>query len=45
MSESKDIHASTKPLSDIDHHITYLKLSFIADQYAPLATQAAQKQW
>ena len=45
MSESQDTHASTKPLSDLDHHLTYLKLSFIADQYAPLAKQAAHKQW
>jgi len=45
MPESKDTHTSTQPLSDLDHHLTYLKLSCIADQYAPLATQAAQKQW
>ncbi len=45
MSESKDTHALTQPLSDLDHHLTYLKLSFIADQYAPLAKQAAHKQW
>src|SRR5438093_561801 len=45
MSESQDTHALTQPLSDLDHHLTYLKLSCIADQYAPLATQAAQKQW
>ncbi len=45
MSESKDTHALTQPLSDLDHHLTYLKLSCIADQYAPLAKQAAHKQW
>jgi len=45
MSESQDTQASTKPLSDLDHHLTYLKLSCIADQYAPLAKQAAHKQW
>jgi DNA replication protein DnaC len=45
MSESQDTHASTKPLSDIDHHLASLKLSFIAEQYAELAQQAAEKAW
>ncbi len=45
MSESHDTQASTKPLSDLDHHLTSLKLSCIADQYAPLAKQAAHKPW
>ena len=45
MSESQDTHASTKPLSDLDPPLPSLKLSCIADQYAPLAKQAAHKQW
>jgi len=45
MSESHDTQASTKPLSDLDPPLTSLKLSCIADQYAPLAKQAAHKPW
>ena len=29
----------------IEHHLAYLKLSFIAEQYATLAKQAAHKAW
>ena len=29
----------------IEHHLAYLKLSFIAEQYADLAIQAAHKAW
>jgi DNA replication protein DnaC len=29
----------------VEHHLTYLKLAFIAAQYAALATQAVQKEW
>ena len=36
---------STTPLSTLDQHLAYLKLSFIAEQYAALATQAADKAW
>ena len=45
MSESTTMPESTTPLSDVEHHLTYLKLSFIAAQYAELATQAAHKAW
>ena len=31
--------------SDVEPHLTYLKLAFIAQHYAPLATQAAQHEW
>src|SRR5262252_3143849 len=36
--------AST-PSGDVEHHLTYLKLAFIAQHYAELATQAAQQAW
>ena len=36
---------STTPLSTLDQHLAYLKLSFIAEPYAALATQAADKAW
>jgi len=29
----------------VEPHLTYLKLAFIAQHYAPLATQAAQHEW
>jgi hypothetical protein len=29
----------------MDQHLAYLKLSFIAEQYTALATQAADKTW
>jgi DNA replication protein DnaC len=29
----------------VEHHLTYLKLAFVAQHYAPLATQAAQHAW
>jgi DNA replication protein DnaC len=29
----------------LEHHLAYLKLSYMAEQYATLATQAAQKEW
>ncbi len=45
MSASQDTQASTKPLSDLDPPLPSLKLSGIADQYAPLAKQAAHKPW
>jgi DNA replication protein DnaC len=45
MSESKDQPGSTTLLGAVDHHLHSLKLSFIAAQYAELATQAAQKAW
>jgi len=33
------------PSGDVEHHLTYLKLAFIAQHYAELATQAAQQAW
>jgi DNA replication protein DnaC len=45
MSERNHTQESTTPLRDMEHHLTYLKLAFIAAQYAELATQAAQKEW
>src|SRR5215471_9235947 len=45
MSERTKTPESTTPLSDVEHHLTYLKLSFMMEQYADLAQQAAQKAW
>jgi DNA replication protein DnaC len=45
MSERHSTQESTTPLSDVEHHLTYLKRSFIAAQYAELAKQAVQKEW
>jgi len=45
MSIRKDQPPLTTPPSDLDHHLGYLKLSFIAGHYAELATQAVPKQW
>ena len=33
------------PSGDVEPYLTYLKLAFIAQHYAPLATQAAQHAW
>ena len=33
------------PSGDVEPHLTYLKLAFIAQHYLPLATQAAQHSW
>jgi DNA replication protein DnaC len=33
------------PLSDLDQQLSYLKLPFIAEHYAPMATQAAHQAW
>lgn len=45
MADSKNSPPSPTSLSNVDHHLAYLKLAFIAEQYAPLANQAAQKTW
>jgi DNA replication protein DnaC len=45
MAANKDQQKATEGLSPVDHHLTYLKLSFIAQQYTPLAQQAAHKGW
>ena len=45
MSHTQDPQPSMTSLSDVDQHLTYLKLPFIAEHYGEMATQAAQKQW
>ena len=45
MADSKNTPPPTTPADDVEHHLTYLKLSFMAQHYAELATQAAQKMW
>jgi DNA replication protein DnaC len=45
MSASPDTPPVTPPSGDVEPHLTYLKLAFIAQHYAPLATQAAQHEW
>ena len=45
MSERTNTPESTTPLSDVEQHLTYLKLSFMMEQYAALATHATQKAW
>jgi DNA replication protein DnaC len=36
---------TTKPPSDLDTHLQYLKLAYIAQHYNDLARQASRKQW
>src|SRR5262247_3754185 len=45
MSTSTHTQPAPTPSGDVEHHLTYLKLAFIAQHYAELATQAAQKMW
>src|SRR5437667_5847796 len=45
MAESPKMPEPTTSLSDVEYHLTYLKLAFIAAQYAELAKHAAQKAW
>src|SRR5215475_5441568 len=45
MSASHHTSPVTTPSSDVEPHPSYLKLTFIAPHYAPLATQAAQHEW
>jgi len=45
MAEHQDLQAPPERLGDVDHHLASLKLSFIAEQYAELATHAAQHAW
>jgi DNA replication protein DnaC len=45
MSERQHLRESTQPTGDVDQHLAYLKLCFIADHDAPVANQAAQQQW
>jgi DNA replication protein DnaC len=45
MSDSKNTPPTTPPAGDVEPHLHYLKLAFMAQHYAELATQAAQKMW
>ena len=45
MSDSTNTPPTTALAGDVEHHLRYLKLSFMAQHYAELATQAAQKMW
>jgi DNA replication protein DnaC len=45
MADSKDTPPTTPPAGDVEHHLSYLQLAFMAQHYAELATQAAQKMW
>ena len=45
MSASTNTQPATTPSGDVEQHLTYLKLAFIAQHYAELAAQAAQKAW
>ena len=45
MTTSTTMPAPTTALSDLEPHLIYLKLPFIAEQYAALAAHAAHKAW
>jgi len=45
MAEPHTTPTPPEQLGTLDHHLAYLKLGFIAAQYAALATQAAQHAW
>jgi DNA replication protein DnaC len=45
MSHTQDPQPVMTPLSDLAQQLSYLKLPFIAEPYAPMATQAAHKAW
>ena len=45
MSDSTNTPPTTPPAGDVEHHLRSLKLSFIAQHSAELASQAAQKMW
>jgi len=45
MSTSTHTQPAPTPSGDVEHHLTYLKLAFIAQHYAELASQAAQQVW
>jgi DNA replication protein DnaC len=45
MADSKNTPPATSPAGDVEPHLRYLKLSFMAQHYAELATQAAQNMW
>jgi len=43
MAEHNELQVPPEQLSTVDHHLAYLKLCFIAEQYAALAKHAAHK--
>jgi DNA replication protein DnaC len=45
MAANNDQQEATELLGGVDHHLTSLKLSLLAQQYTPLAKQATQKAW
>jgi DNA replication protein DnaC len=45
MSASHHTQPVPTPSDDVEPHLTYLKLAFIAQHYVPLATQAAHHEW
>jgi DNA replication protein DnaC len=45
MAEQQPLQGSPEGPRAIEHHLSYLKLSFMAEQYADLAQQAAHKAW
>jgi DNA replication protein DnaC len=45
MSDSTPTPPTTPSAGDVEHHLRYLKLLFMAQHYAELATQAAQHMW
>ena len=45
MSTSQDQQPLTLAPRELDHHLSYLKLPFMAQHYDELAQQAATKQW
>jgi DNA replication protein DnaC len=45
MSASHNTQPVTTPSDDVEPYLTDLKLAFIAQHYAPLATHAAQHEW
>ena len=45
MAEHNDLQAPPEQRGTVDHHLAYLKLGFIAEQYAALAKHAAHKAW
>ena len=45
MAEPNDLQVPPEALGAMERHLTYLKLSFITEQYAELATHAAHTAW
>src|SRR5438132_942287 len=45
MAEHHNLQVLPEAQGAIEHHLAYLKLSFIAEQYATLAKQAADTAW